>query len=352
MKFTKEQKREIEELLKKELTELREIYNEVGEEEISIELSKILSSSYLSLVVDSKKTIIRNYDFDASRKYILEKKGINGFNHKPSNYEIALRFSNNYLAIKKEFLEEAKKIKSKKKENNQKLDQVKKSLNGYQPLEIDYPLTEMNYTPEEIEKINQALDNVINDLNEIWKASRNEETEVDIFLEKFDKDREYTEFKVSQKGFSFEIWVLPEKISYYLARLTPMGEVEPQYEDLSIELRSEFVRKYPRIRERLIRKMKEQKEERANQIETYKENKKNEMANIEEISQMYSRKVDLEIDFPPSINQHTIEVVEEDGQKIGTINFGATSIRIITKGDISLVYKEPSKEKIKTKFPL
>jgi len=57
----------------------------------------------------------------------------------------------------------------------------------------------------------------------------------------------------------------------------------------------------------------------------------------------------VEIDLPPSTNQHQIVIEKEGNKKIGTIDFGSQTIRIITKGDIVLVNQEEQKGKTKTR---
>lgn len=58
----------------------------------------------------------------------------------------------------------------------------------------------------------------------------------------------------------------------------------------------------------------------------------------------------VEINMPNNIGLQKIEVVEEDGKKIGTINFGDQIIKIYTEGEIVLCNKnEEAKDKEKKK---
>jgi len=52
--------------------------------------------------------------------------------------------------------------------------------------------------------------------------------------------------------------------------------------------------------------------------------------------------------LPETLNQHKLEVVEEDGKKVGTLNFGSISLKIITSGNVELVSK-PEANKVKAK---
>lgn len=353
MKIPKEQKKMIDDLLEKELQEIRTIFKEVDEEKIEIDLPEdFYELDYCYLVVDNKE--IKIIDDMDENICTLEKRGLIGVNRKPSNYEIALKFCENYLEIKQIFIEKVKQIKLFNEEKYQKLMATKKHFDGYPELEIDFPLTNMTYTSGEKDLINKTLDKVIEDLNNIWIASKNEETEVGIRLKQIEKNNAFLhtniDFKVNQKGFSFEIYpplATQPPIQIYLAHLTPLGEIQPTYDELSIELKSEFVRQYPHLRTSIIAQMQQQKNERAQKIASYEKEKQEEMAEIANINQMYSKTVDIEIDLPPSLNQHKIEVEEKDGKKIGTIKLGNASIRIITKGDISLVQKKEEEEKQK-----
>ena len=355
MKITNKQKKLIDDLLEKELQELRSIFKEIEDEEMEIEIElpeNLDELSYCYLVINKKE--IKILDDNDDIYCILEKRSLPGVNRKPSDYEKALKFSENYLEIKQRFIEKVKNIKSFNKEQFQKLMAVKKSFEGYPELEIEYPLTNMTYQEEEKDLINNTLDKVIEDLNNIWIASKNEETEIPIQLEQINKVNNFLHtnisFKISQRGFYFEIYpsiLTQPPIQVYLAKLSPLGEVQLTNSEISTELKSEFIRKYQTIRERIIFQIEQQKQERAKKIADYENAKQTEMAEIKNINQMYSKTVDLEINLPPALNQHIVEVVEENGRKIGTLNFGNASIRIITQGDISIVKKENPSEKQK-----
>lgn len=65
------------------------------------------------------------------------------------------------------------------------------------------------------------------------------------------------------------------------------------------------------------------------------------LENIKKVEDHFSGTI--EFDFPESVAPREITIEEDKGQKIGTINFGGRTIRIITDGDIVLVKR--SKEK-------
>ncbi len=71
------------------------------------------------------------------------------------------------------------------------------------------------------------------------------------------------------------------------------------------------------------------------------------LENIKRVEDHFSGTI--EFDFPESLAPKEITIEEDKGQKIGTINFGGRTIRIITDGDIVLVNRskeKQSKEKV------
>ena len=61
------------------------------------------------------------------------------------------------------------------------------------------------------------------------------------------------------------------------------------------------------------------------------------------------RQATIEIDLPQTNNQQTIEVVEEEGKRIGTIKFGEIGLRIITDSSSNIEFKDRSGNDIKVK---
>lgn len=68
---------------------------------------------------------------------------------------------------------------------------------------------------------------------------------------------------------------------------------------------------------------------------------------IANIRRNYTKDAIIELDLGFSQNRHEIEVVEDDGKRIGIINFGNRLIKIITDGDIVLIKKDRGKHKQK-----
>jgi len=126
-------------------------------------------------------------------------------------------------------------------------------------------------------------------------------------------------------------------------KLTTRNKQKKYYKNLNYKQKSEFIRNYSYIREKVISGIENLK----TQAESIKKVHENEMKKINEIGQLYHGVSDVEIDLPQTTNQQQIEVTEENRKKIGTINFGHQTIRIITDGDIVVVNKDAEKVKRK-----
>lgn len=95
-----------------------------------------------------------------------------------------------------------------------------------------------------------------------------------------------------------------------------------------------FIKCYEKIREILI-----------DRLESDTKTKQGFFEAIDKVNKKYNKDAEIEIDFPETLNKHSIEVQEAKGKKIGVINFGDRTIKIITTGDIVLIDKEEIKEK-------
>ena len=98
-----------------------------------------------------------------------------------------------------------------------------------------------------------------------------------------------------------------------------------------------LLEKYSEIREILKGKIEESISDKKRKIDLFKS-----------IDEQYSKEANIELSLPETLNQHKLEVVEEDGKKVGTLNFGSISLKIITSGNVELVSK-PEANKVKAK---
>jgi len=102
-----------------------------------------------------------------------------------------------------------------------------------------------------------------------------------------------------------------------------------KYSDGELEAHTQFIKQYDTIREKIVETIKKKIKE----VEYNKEV-------FHDYRRKYEKEASIELDLPKSMNQHELQIEEKDGKKIGTIDFGGRTIRIITDGDIVLVKKE------------
>ncbi len=183
-----------------------------------------------------------------------------------------------------------------------------------------------------LELYNKALD----DLWEIWQTSALKSV---YFPIEFDDDKtkkwafriddEYIRLNCNN-GYA-------HSISYTLAYTKTRFKktVLIKDEEINQDIMFNFIKSYEDIRNRLIKRL--------SSSEAIKKDTDLLFARLKE---QFNKTSTVEIDLGDTNNRQSIEITEEDGKKIGTINFGLQTIKIITKGEITLVNKE---EKAKTK---
>ena len=103
--------------------------------------------------------------------------------------------------------------------------------------------------------------------------------------------------------------------------------------DINQDLMFEFIKRYEYIRENLIKR-----------LSSGDSIKKETDDLFSKLKEQFNKSSTIEIDFGNPNNLQTIEINEEEGKKIGTINFGSQTIKIITKGEITLVNKKTDKK--------
>ena len=63
----------------------------------------------------------------------------------------------------------------------------------------------------------------------------------------------------------------------------------------------------------------------------------------------YQKEAIIELELEDAMNKHQLEITKENGKTIGKINMGYGAIKIITRGEISLIQKEDVKDIEKNK---
>ena len=192
-------------------------------------------------------------------------------------------------------------------------------------------MAEIKYTKQEKKEIYEALDLVLDDIRRLFDAANIEEVRVKLPMQFYDY---CAGLKVTSQYIKIVTYyvdtdatlVLEKKVGNRRIKRNPaIDEVLP------------IIRNYEEIRKDIELEIEHitvlNKTEREKTIQAVANIRKN-----------YTKDATIELDLGPSQNIHEIEVVEEAGQKIGTINFGNRLIKIITDGDIVLVKRAKGKQ--------
>jgi len=194
-----------------------------------------------------------------------------------------------------------------------------------------------NYTKKEMNVFKKALKTVLEDLESLWDLKTFDELEFDVELPGISScEDHYTE-----EGWSFVM----EEYGFYLinrqcdqiinfATRNKLGQLQYHLKIHSRDII--FLREYDKIREKVV-----------SRIEKIQSAKQENIDMAKNLIGKYSKNAVVEITLPNTNNQQTIEVVEENGKKIGTLNFGDMAIKIISSAYIDFQTKTDSKTKRK-----
>lgn len=196
-------------------------------------------------------------------------------------------------------------------------------------------MREFKYTKEEIDKFEKAMTLAINELDSLYQRSGLKEIFIPFNL---DRMKKYSEnynsrdwyFVIDDTGFYFSLG-LGTKASHFIhfAKRTKFGKNIMQF---PINLDDViFLREYENIKSQVVKEVNEALVQRNSDFAIADKICKN----AESI---------VEINMPGSQNVHEVQVSEENGKKIGVINFGLQTVKIITEGNIVLVNKDDEKD--------
>lgn len=202
----------------------------------------------------------------------------------------------------------------------------------------------MEFTTEEKRQIRKSLKTIVKDMRELWKIYPHQEVDIEVSL---------PNVNLSDYGCFWRLLMDKDKIILYSSSSKNYSNLERHrihhLQDLCYtkgDYLAHFgvVSQYDQIRNRIEEIVKERYNRQQQNIDK-----------LSDIEQRHSKKTKQEkeklaatvqIDLPPTQNLHEIEISEENGKKVGRIDFGAQTIKIITEGDIVLVNKtENSKVK-------
>ena len=192
------------------------------------------------------------------------------------------------------------------------------------------------YTKKEKKQIDKSRRIIVKDIRNIWKMYPYEDITVPVNL-RMPEYGSYWKLIINKK----EIVIKSNDGAF--TRLYPRT-ISRNRED-GYEAHSQFISQYEDVREDILRI-----------VNSRVSNQEQHIKKLSSVSDKFiqpkeeKRKEDvIEIDMPNSLNAKEIEITEEDNKKIGTIDFGTHTIKIITEGNIVLVNKPKEEAKVKRK---
>lgn len=183
------------------------------------------------------------------------------------------------------------------------------------------------FSKEEKKEIEAALNNVLDDLEELWKHSSKTEIYTYYRLKRNGWDSDSWRFQINENGIAIKDY--PEE--YVLEHFKKVIK-RPKIKNYTAVYY--FLKSYDEVRGYVERTIVSTNEAKGKGIQ-----------DIIDIKNKYAKEATIEVDLPETMNPHSIEVKEENGKTIGEIKMGYGAIRIITKGPISITRSEESGKK-------
>jgi len=205
----------------------------------------------------------------------------------------------------------------------------------------------MEFTKEEKRQIRKSRQAIVRDMRELWKIYP---------YEKLDIEVSFPDVDLSNYGFFWRLLIDSKRIILYSQSTNKYTNIERHrihhLQDLYYtkgDYLAHFglINQYDKIREQLKEILTKRKNKQRENIDK--------LAKVEERHSSRAKKLKkkleaiVQIYLPLTNNQQTIEITEENGKKIGRIDFGAQTIKFITEGDIVLVNKIEENTKVKRK---
>lgn len=205
-------------------------------------------------------------------------------------------------------------------------------------------MSDLKFTKEEKQQIRKSLKTVVKDMRSLWKIYPYEEVDIPIYVQDSD---------LNNYGCSWYLLMDSKRIIMYSQSTRNYTNLERHrihhLQDLRYTIGDyiahfQFINKYDQIKESLLKVLSERKAKQQKNIDSLIDiEKRHNSKNQKEKEKLAAT---VQIDLPQTQNRHEIEISEEDGKKVGRIDFGAQTIKFITEGDIVLVNKQ---EKVKRK---
>lgn len=186
----------------------------------------------------------------------------------------------------------------------------------------------LTFTKEEKKEIDAALNNVLDDLDELWKHSSKQEVYTYFYMRRSDWDEEMIRLSIDQEGIK-----LGDDPEYILEQFKKVNK-RPKVKNYTAVFY--FLKEYDYVRQKIEEKIIKANTRKGKGIQQ-----------IIDIKNKYAKEATIEVDLPETMNPHSIELKKENGQTVGEIRMGFGAIRIITKGPITIIKNE--EEKVKRK---
>ena len=197
----------------------------------------------------------------------------------------------------------------------------------------------MTFTKEERKQIKKSRKTIVKDMRKLFNMYPYEDIEIPVNIHLAPKYGSYWKLLITKK----KITIKSDTGAY--TKLYP-GTL-PKNKDDRDNAHFQFISQYDSVRAKLVAIINEKLDKKENNLEKMT----TVSSKYTKSSQKEQKKLEatVQIDIPKTQNVHEIEISEENGLKVGTINFGKQTIKIMTEGDIVLVNKNNTDNKVKRK---
>lgn len=190
----------------------------------------------------------------------------------------------------------------------------------------------ISFNEEEKQDIKEALDNILDDLRAMYNASKIPVLRTGIGW--YDPNYFSGILEVNDKGTYIVRDRYDKKEYLYLEKIV-LGQItRPRIKDYEIVYG--FIRRYDSERIYLEKLATD-----------YVKSKKAGMEEVRNVKKQYDKTAVIEVEMPETVNQSSIEVVEENGKNIGHIKIGPISLKILTSPNVLITSKKQEKQKRK-----
>jgi len=199
-------------------------------------------------------------------------------------------------------------------------------------------MEEIKLSKEQRQEIKKTLSHVLKDIQELYNMSNMKKIKIDLYRV---WDIEHAGFYLEMEKKSFLIKQIYDfALTKTVANLDNRSDILRTNSDYWYLLN--FLNSYEKIREKIISEIERDNRKKAR----FQDSKTSMLKKLEELNKRYDKEATIDIELPPTVNQHQIEVTRVDGNNVGVINFGERTIKIVTNGDIVLVDKTDNTKEI------